>query len=218
LIRDAQLEPSEFSWDQSESREYGSSAAEFKTLYHERLTHRPTQAFVSFQSASEDESQLHLHIWPGYGIEKRFTTNRFDVSVHHWIDRIRKNYVVPDLWAQVQAPQAIPDAAHGKLVEPFTEAELKQLDIGLAEIEEYVLANQQLDPLGEATVRRRFKYLREAARRAGSKVDWLNLFMGTVFSLMAERVLDPAFYQPLMAHAATVLNNIFHLGLKLLGG
>jgi hypothetical protein len=45
----------------------------------------------------------------------------------------------------------------------------------------------------------------------------LNIFVSQIVSLVTERVIDPSFYAPLMGHAASVLNSIFQLGMKLIG-
>jgi hypothetical protein len=65
-------------------------------------------------------------------------------------------------------------------------------------------------------VRGRFAYLLGAAKRGILKVDWLNLLVGQIVSLVTEGVLDASLWHPVMSHAHKILNGIFQFGVRLL--
>jgi len=212
-IRDAGLEPTDFRWVAEDTG--------YPRGNTETLTHQPTSSHIS---VSHTGDKYWAVAWPqpqGISESSYFNPEWRAIArfAQLWVAAVKQNHAAPDLWAEVAKTNALQDAAghpdpNGK---PFSESELKQLDSGLDDIELYITSTQPLDPTGTQEVKRRFAYLRAAAKRAATKVDWLNIFVGQLVQMVQSGLFDPKFYQPLMQHAASALNAVFQFGVKLLG-
>jgi hypothetical protein len=135
-----------------------------------------------------------------------------------WIDSVRRDHQAPDLWAALAAQSAITDAAdQTNMRGRFTAEEVKQLRAGLDQIERFITTTQPLDGGGREKVKRRFDYLREAAGAGLRKIDFINIFVRTVFQMIVQGLVPPSAYGSVMSHAAAALNSVYQFGLKLLG-
>jgi len=206
LIRRHNLDPEDFEW---------SSAQKSKEV----LRHRPTKSWFEW-SEPGNGSGFWLSWWPhqgaGHSLSRDWEHAR-EVT-WRWLAAVRADYEAPDLWSELAKGKSISSAAKPEYAAQFTPAELKLLETGLADIERYVTTTQPLEPEQKEQVKRRFAYLRDAANAGVRKVDWLNIFVGQIVSMVTERLLDAKFYGPLMAHAGTALNAVFQFGLKMIGG
>lgn len=123
------------------------------------------------------------------------------------------------MWSEVSKSNAISGASEltAEYQKPFSAAELQQLEKALPEIERYIATTQPLNDADKEQVHKRFAYLLDAAKQGARKIDWLNIFVAQIIALVTAGLVDPKIYSAVMSHAATVLNAIFHLGLKLIG-
>lgn len=134
-----------------------------------------------------------------------------------WIVAVNADYRAPDLWGEVAKEKTISGAADKAAYEkPFSAAELKLLETSLADIEHYITTTEPLDQAGQQEVHRRFSYLLDAAKKGARKIDWLNIFIAQIVTMIGAGALDARVYGPVMAHAAAAMNAIFQFGLKLL--
>ena len=183
------------------------------------LRHPPTKAHFEF--SYRQQGGWWLEWWPQNEDGQRHTgVGDWGYALNHvadWLRIVHRDHDAPDMWAEAAKEKTITGAtASSKYQEQFSPAELKQLETGLTDIEQYITATQPLDPAGKQAVQSRFAYLRAAAKRGLQKVDWLNIFVGQVVEMITAGLLDARFYAPLMAHATTALNAVFQFGLKLL--
>jgi hypothetical protein len=205
------MDPSDFRW--SEGRQNNQPSL--------RITHAPTGSYFEFAHAPHSDG-FWLSWSPMFTDGRRYAGagDWFEAAgiVAQWCGQTKEDHDAPDLWGELSKQAAIPKVAgQGADSQPFTPDELRLLEAGLDDIEHFITSSQPLPPDAVATVHGRFQYLREAAKRGVRKVDWLNIFVGQMISLVAERILVSSFYQPLMAHAATALKTVFDFGLKLIG-
>jgi hypothetical protein len=203
------LDPSDFEWSNRTDKFH---------LYR-RLTHRPTKTFIEL---TEGPTGGHWATWQpalSNGLRSAAITAwpAMKGMIFQWIDVVKADHEAPDLWGALKAQSAIPRAvAQLDQRRPFTPEELTQLHTGINEIEQHVLTTQPLDPNDQLQIKRRFSYLRDSANRGLQKIDWLNIFVGQIVSMVTEGLLKPSFYGPLMAHAQTALRFVFDFGVKLL--
>jgi hypothetical protein len=209
LIQRIGLDPMDFSW----------KVVNPKSDPVETITHAPTNAKFSFSHwqgdgwwldwkpmTPEGDNHDSVGMWP-MAVSK----------VQRWLQLVHQDHTAPDLWGAVGNERVISDAAQDEhYAQPFTAPELKLLEAGLADIESYVTNTQPLDPDAGKRVRGHFRYLLESAKSGVRKVDWLNVFVGQIVSMVTEGLIDAKFYRPLMAHATTALHAVFQFGVKLL--
>jgi hypothetical protein len=182
------------------------------------IAHPQTDAHFQIQDSTD--GGWWLSWWPNLprgGVDRAHTWDDVMRSCARWLDSVRRDYEAPDLWGELAKGKTISEAAdNSEEARPFTASELRALGTALKEIEVYVITTQALGEPEKKLVRRRFAYLLEAAKAGVRKVDWLNIFVAQIIAMVTTGLVDPAFYGPMMIHAATVLNAIFQFGIKLL--
>lgn len=208
-IRKAQLDPAVFEWS-TEPKGNG---------IKEVLTHPQTSA--RFEFSAHHGGGLWLVWWPNSARGEHFLSAHSwgDAlsAVAGWLSVVHDDHLAPDLWGEITKEKTISGAANSADYQnSFSPGELKLLETGLADIEHYITTTQPLDPAGQDAVHKRFTYLLDAAKRGARKIDWINIFVGQLVGLVMLGLIDPKFYRPVMAHAATALNAVFHFGLKLI--
>lgn len=210
MIRAVPLDPADFAWSQEGK---GDGLAEV-------ITHTPTDAQCKFSRFQD--GGFWLHWWPSRNQSVRYDNApswQFALNfVVDWLAAVEADHRAPDLWGEVAKEKTISGAAARTEYEnPFSVAELKLLETSLADIEHYIEATQPLDPAAKQAVHSRFVYLLDAAKNGARKIDWLNIFIAQIVTMVVSGLLDPRVYGAVMSHAATVLNAIFQFGLKLIG-
>jgi hypothetical protein len=132
-----------------------------------------------------------------------------------WARRV-KECEAPDLWEQIA--RGFEGVAAGPsrtgTDEPFSPVELKLLDEKLDKVLAYVEQTAQPAQAQKIEIRSRFAYLKAAARRAASRIDWLNIFIGQIVSMGVERLIQPGVVHSVWQVAAGLLREIP----KLIGG
>jgi hypothetical protein len=186
----------------------------------ETFTHRPTKSRIVL---SVPKADFYLQWWPAFApgecIAAAYNWNTALVLVVKWLNVVKTNHDAPDLWAEARKARQLTDAA-GQVTEantPFSPAELELLKPKLDEVEAYIESRQPLDAEQKKIVRGRFQYLLGAAKRGLGRVDWLNIFVGQIFQMFADGVLNSSLYGEVMRHAVTALGSVIRLGSKLLG-
>jgi hypothetical protein len=112
-----------------------------------------------------------------------------------WLGDVRKDHEAPALWAELAKARTSPGFGEAQL-RPFSEGELKQLEAGLDDLQNYVLQNQPLDPEGQRAAKGRFAYLKDAAKAGVRKIDCWNILVSQMVSLATEHVIQPSFTNP----------------------
>ena len=177
------------------------------------LTHRPT---TSRFSVSRTDPAFWVQFWPNHRSTKDTARPGSWAGVlaicDEWLRDVKRDHDAPDLWEEAaKAPRVQPDmAAHPELLQPFTEAERKQLETSLGEVEEFILQAGPPDPGRTSAIRGRFAYLRGAVARGLAKIDWWNIFVSQIFSMVTEGLLAPGTYGAVMGHARTALDAVLH--------
>jgi len=210
IIRGAGLDPADFEWSTIPDSDIGPKDV---------ITHPPTGGVCEFTHYRDD---FWLDWWPSRGkgrmLQSASVWQDAIVYLVDWIAAIKEDHCAPDLWGEIAKEKTISAASVGhQYAQPFSPAELKQLESSLVDIEHYIATTQPLDPAQKTTLHLRFEYLLDAAKNTPRKVDWLNIFVAQMITLVTTGLLDPSVYGRVMAHAATALNAIFQFGLKLLG-
>ena len=160
------LKQPDFEWTARAGSKYEAST------YH-RLTHKPTGSYLEFSLWSADGHYVSWRPMFPSGDRSHGAKHWREAQsiIATWLTLVRAEDEAPDLWGSLSAQQAIPNAAdHATASQPFSAGELKLLDEGLADIESYVVTTQPLDPDARDQVKRRFAYLREAARTGVRKI------------------------------------------------
>jgi hypothetical protein len=207
LIQRVALDPADFEWGNETDQWYR----------WEVLRHQPTGSLFKFTDAQRGDGYW-LNWWPHDGNGSHLAQSWREASemVFRWLRRVKADHDAPDLWGELSKQKAIPTADRPEYQAQFTAQELRQLESALDDVERFVKTTQPLEPAQAQQVQRKFTYLKEAARAGARKIDWLNIFVGQMVSMVTERLLDPRFYGPLMSHAGTALNAVFQFGVKLL--
>jgi hypothetical protein len=212
LAERAGLNPLDFSWDTTDQEYRGTT---------ERITHGPTQAWLDF-SITNDRN-IWMQWWPRFGTaDPRLFTASWDGAlmwVAPWLDEVKKNHDAPDLWAEARNARALSDVVGDVEADntPFTLEEVELLKPRLQDVADRIESSQPLDAEQKQVVRKRFQYLLEAAQRGVGRVDWLSIFIGQLFEMGLEKILEPSTVYQAMSYARTALSGLYHFGERLLG-
>lgn len=217
LVRDAALDPTEFEWSPSENAT-------------DRLVHQPTLAWLRIEQYKDQWGNpvFRYDMWPGFGVtigegDCMWPYVR-DVVETSWLRPLAEHHQTADLWMQSRVELTIPNTTTADIDEdgqdfsPFSQEELILVEVGLREIREFIVTEQQLDGPDAQRLARRFEYLLDAAKRGVGRIDWLNIFAGQIFSMAATGLIDSRIVGSVSGHAARLLGALYNFGIKLIGG
>jgi hypothetical protein len=92
---------------------------------------------------------------------------------------------------------------------PFNPEEQRQIAAQLDEIKELLVSNHGVDP---AALDDKLDYLVDASKRTG-RVDWRNIFVATIFGLVADHLITPETWRVVMTLAAQGIGHLFGGGM-----
>lgn len=204
-IKNAELEPSEFEWQDAESL--------YSAHVVSRLVHRPSGYSFSFDNEDEFHSQWspgHQTKWDGGGDNSWIAQLDWFVD---WLTYLRREIETPDLWGAISSGAEVLESAAStdSSNEPFTAEEKIYLVQGINEIKEYLLTAHKLDP---ELVESRLNYLIESSERVGRK-DWINLLVSVLVGIVISAALPPEATRELFRFVGTVLRQIINQPLLL---
>jgi hypothetical protein len=173
-----------------------------------KLIHQPSGFFCSFAAERSDSGNPYIQIEYSPS-EEGFITSasarsayQWDNEIKKWIDILRREIDTPDLWTSIVSGQSSVMQATATASEntPFTPPERAQVIIFLGEIRTYIQTNAGLSPDKFSIVIEKLAYLEQAADRMGRK-DWLNLFLGVLFSMAMQVAMEKSVFQDLLSVA-----------------
>jgi hypothetical protein len=206
VVRGEGFDPSEFHWSSRYGDVYGGSVPS--------LFHVPTGSEFIFDF--DPQYGQHCPEWsPGEqqprdkapGGDWRFMY----AALSHWLENIERERSSPNLWAELNKQRELfaatePSGRQGdESNAPFTAEEQAQVATQLNEIKEVLVQNHQAD---RRALESRIEYLREASTRMGRR-DWLNIFVGTIFSWALTGLAPPEGVREVLALAAHGLGHLF---------
>jgi hypothetical protein len=113
-------------------------------------------------------------------------------QVRRWAEQVKQDVETPDLWAELQREREILTGVRYEAVEntPFTPDEQAEIAQQLRAIKEDLKKKYSLSSEQMSRVEARLDEAEAASRRIGRK-DWLLLFAGVIFTLIATGLLPP---------------------------
>jgi hypothetical protein len=211
-IQAAALDPSDFSWQEGASRVTGvdESLTPFRI---DVLVHRPTGYFFLFDLDASAES-LWAIFRPGRdGAERRENAGSWGYVYNYvveWLSYVKREHEAPDLWALLQEERDLVggDAAEELENTQFSLEEQNRIAQQLNEAKAYVHATYELTSEQGKSIDAQLDYLVDAAKRQG-RIDWRNLVVGTLLSLVLQAVLPPEAAQSLLTFVLRSLAGLF---------
>jgi hypothetical protein len=171
ILRDAGLEPAEFSWTNEEIVE---------RFVVSRLSHRGGQHYFQFSS-------YELNAWcvacPGVyrTMDYRYpkTWEEQEGVFRQWAACLKQELEAPDPWQDLAKFRMILNGEQsGEMVnEPISAIEAEQIGQGLVRLADRVVADLSLNGDQAPLVRAKMGYLADAARRERSR-DWMYMLLG----------------------------------------
>lgn len=189
-IQSAGLNPADFEWTKgsSEITAVGPGRAAFSI---DVLVHGPTGYSFRFD-VDDSRSSLWAVFHPGRdGARRREHAGTWSYVFNYvleWVSRVKQEHDAPDLWAVIQEQGELITGAAEVENTPFTPKEQEQIEARLNEAKAFVHTTFELEPEQYETIDARLDYLVDAAKRQG-RVDWRNIFVGTLLSLVVQAVV-----------------------------
>ena len=181
----------------------------------------------SLASISHISSGSYLQIQEsgsGYEYRQQVTDRRAE---RQWVDNLESlNQVVnswarlvvedidqPDLWADFQRGTSLIAEPEYFTVgnEPFSPNEQLQISAQLREIKEYIVTTHEHTSEELSNLEARLDQVEAASRHMGRK-DWLMVFLGVLFTLIASGIVSPAEVQLIIGMTASHFGHLFGIG------
>lgn len=138
------------------------------------------QEIVSFSPAEETHDEFVSNL----------TWEEKILWLRHWLVNLKREVQAPDMWAALaQEREMLGAEPAGGVNTPFSAEEQAQAKRAIEEIRVYITTTYTLDPKPLAEVNRKLDYLIDAATRLG-RIDWKNIFWGTLFGVAAQHLLS----------------------------
>ena len=211
VIRRAGLDPAEFDWTLRAQRQNS----------QEVLLHEPSGSYFDF---IYENAQWAYVYEPGVDTPHRAgragTWPYELLEVNRWLGAVRREVETPDLWAELERERAVlarPSADDGQNT-PFEARELEHISAQIGELKEYVRAAYDLNEAQQRELQARLDYVEGAARGWIGRVDWWNLFVGSLVNLVLTQIVPPGAVQALLVLAAHGLAGLFGGGVPELPG
>lgn len=174
-----------------------------------RITHVPSESSFLLEG---DAGHYTSTMTVGDGLPQplqHYTWPTVPERLQRWAEEVKRDFDTPDLWAELQREREILTGARYEDVgnTPFTPEEQADIAEQLREIEEYVKKTYSLSTEQMSLVEARFNDLEAATSRIGRK-DWLLMFLGVLFSLIASGLLPPEAVQHILGMAFDGLDHL----------
>jgi hypothetical protein len=204
IVRASGFEPREFHWEQR------SAPSDGAVVHLDQLVHDPSGYF--FMTGRHPEGGWYLAFSPAddrpvYIVRLSEWSEVLDV-VPNWLEFIRREFEVPDLWAAVvEESRALVTAATDDDNRPFAADEREVILERLDEIRRFLVETHELSQEQVGAMLRRLDYLQEASTRMGRK-DWLNIAWSVLFGTAVTLGLGSGGFHELMRFASAALRPI----------
>jgi hypothetical protein len=148
--------------------------------------------------------------WPYEAYSWQSLITRFS----RWVKDVKDDLDTPDLWAELQRDARLLGGVFGEANEntPFTSEEQKDIEQRLREVEAHVRGTYSLSEREMEILHTKIDYLVGAAGRFG-RIDWLNIFVGAIFSYILAVGLPSESARPFMTHLLQAIRHLFEHGL-----
>jgi AcrR family transcriptional regulator len=112
--------------------------------------------------------------------------------VERWLDAIKRDVEMPDLWAELRRETELLGAAADEAIEntPFTPDEREEIAERLQERRDYARRTYSLSEEQMRVLDAKLDHLVDATGRLG-RTDWRGLFFGTMFAFVLTAALPP---------------------------
>ncbi|HUV03724.1 MAG TPA: hypothetical protein VMX94_01300 [Armatimonadota bacterium] len=202
LIRQLDLDPSEFLWRECDSRKSAN-------LVISKLIHRPTRFYYEFDFHKDQhwarhspakDSAVDYHYPGSWSCQRQcFVT---------WLQCVKRETQAPDLWTTISEQKALVEAASAKVPNtPFSTGEQVYIATQLQEVKAYLLAYVEDSTCHQAFVEEQLDYVLENAKRQGRR-DWAFMVIGILFSIAIQIGLPPDKARELFALATESLKHL----------
>lgn len=201
LLTEKGFSPTEFLWEEGQ-------VPDAEGCLPVKLIHQLTGFFCRFSAERSGSGKPYTQIEyspseEGF-IKRESVTGAYswNLVLVRWVGLLRKEIDTPDLWAAIASGQSSVMQATATASEntPFTAPERAQVAMFLGEIRTYIQASAGLPPDRFNIVVEKLAYLEQAADRMGRK-DWLNLFLGVLFSMALQVGMEKSVFQDLLSVA-----------------
>jgi hypothetical protein len=121
----------------------------------------------------------------------------------------------PDLWAELQEGREIGTEPPPIEVEntPFSPEERHRLEGVLRELQQYVVANYEIEDAEARQLEQKIDYLIDVAERGFGRLDWRTLFIGAVFEWGLAALVPPEALRGALSLAGRLLGPFFGVDL-----
>jgi hypothetical protein len=153
----------------------------------------------------------------GDGVDRSYEVYSWEPVMERfsrWVKEVKDDLDTPDLWAELKRDARLLGGISGEANEntPFTSEEQKDIEQRLREVEAHVRGTYSLSEREMEILHTKINYLIDAAGRFG-RIDWLNIFVGTIFSYIFAVALPSEYALPFMRHLLQAIRHLFEQGL-----
>lgn len=208
------LRPADFVWEESRRRTPVVVDSMGVPDLVVRTANQPDTLFVKYRAADYWflVNEVETDFGPGWSgscspgedrlVDHFPDTAQFTNLIHEfvsWLRHVEREGAEPDLLTQMLSTHVVIDAATDDENDnrPFTPAEQEALGAHVKETANYAVDKFELTGDAETEVRRRFGYLAAAAARVKS-IDWLNIAVSQVVSMVTDRLVPKDAFGDLM--------------------
>jgi hypothetical protein len=176
-----------------------------------QLTHRPTDSIFVFDFDTVRESHA-VAFTPGkekpWDKADLLDWSSVTLYVNVWLQNVERERSSPNFWAELDKQRELLGAAESTGDSdntPFTPEEQVEVAKQLIEVRNLLVHTHQADP---AALESRIDYLIDASTRMGRR-DWLNIFIGGIFSWALTGLVPPEGVREVLAIASHALGHLF---------
>jgi hypothetical protein len=210
-IQEAGLNPADFKWDevQTEITQLGLGQDQMLVPF---LVHTPTRSFFKFDFDANVAIGGHYAIFLPARQKPKDVVEVGDWSympgwVKTWGGYIKREFDVPNLWAELQRQGELVSGSLEIENTLFTREEQAQISQQLGELKEYVRATYELTQPQLQALGSRLDYLEDAARRL-PRIDWRNALVGALLGLVLNAAIPP---EPIRDALGSLLRGLSHM-------
>ncbi|MFA6355951.1 MAG: hypothetical protein WCY23_02450 [Candidatus Omnitrophota bacterium] len=204
------LKPSEFEWGKTKS----GYISDTEVLY---LKYINTAYYYKFDFY--DVEYYYCYYSPGAEkpLEKVFTKKWIDIasSVIDWLISLEKEISIIDPWEEISSykPGDKVDLGDEITNSPFSSPQIERIIKAIEKLKSEIERNYNLDKEQKEIVNSKLDYLIDKAKTIG-RIDWRNIFAGTIVNLAVDLALDSQKYKLLWQLVKSCFEGIRLLTIK----
>jgi hypothetical protein len=141
------------------------------------------------------------------------TWQYFVTRMTHWLEEVKRDLAMPDLWADLQRDSQLlfgAGADDGAENRPFTQAEQKEIAAQLQALAEHARRTYSLSPPQIRALEAKVDYLVNAARRLG-RIDWRNVCAGASLGYILSTSLPPEAARGMLSALIRAIGHLYGL-------